>query len=305
MSASGPAGDPCRSLSIGSGGGMRKGFFFTLGLSSGLAYVAACSGGNHGTSSGDMPDASSTTDAPSGPDSAGGSSDGSGNKPKVASGTSHGSTIALSDDDSRLVVANPDVGTATIFSIDYSGTFPALTKMAEIAVGAEPSAVLIHPNADSAYVLSRKDQTLTKITGLLSTPTMAGSVAVGSEPTGMAMTPLGNTVYVANWVDGTVVGVKTDTMLVSTTIDLNATLAAAPYLGPNLTSRPALAHPRAVAITNNGDMVEDDETMLVAEYFSQQKTPLMSDVSNAATNWIGVVYKIPLKTHVPSIIEIP
>lgn len=213
---------------------------------------------------------------------------------------------ALTGDDSHLVVANHDVGTATVFSIDYaSATLPALNKLAEIAVGGEPSAVLVHPDGDTAFVLSRLDQKLVKITGLMSTPVKAGEVAVGSEPTGMAMTPLGSTVWVANWVDGTLMGIDSDKMSVTTTIDLNAALVAGPYLGASAVDRPAVAHPRAVAITNNGDTIENDETIYVTEYFAQQKSPLMADGSNADTNKVGVVYKIPLGTKAVSLIELP
>jgi DNA-binding beta-propeller fold protein YncE len=282
-----------------------------LGISVALVALVGCSADDQGTPPGTPPDASSAIDGPSWspPDGSAdddAAPDAKGSKPKVSSTPSHGSTIALSEDDSRLVVANTDTGTASVFSIDYaSAALPTLTKIAEIAVGAEPSAVAIHPDGDTAFVLSRKDQKLVKITGLRSTPVKAGEIAVGSEPTGLAMTPLGGTVYVANWVDGTVEGIKTDTLTVLKTIDLNATLAAAPYLGPGLGSRPALAHPRAIAITNNGDMIETDESLFVTEYFAQQKAPVASDASNADTNWVGVVYKVPLGTMQPAIIEIP
>jgi mono/diheme cytochrome c family protein len=229
---------------------------------------------------------------------------------KVATAPSHGSTVALTYDDSRLVTANRDTGTSTVFSVDYSATLPALTKLAELTIGAEPSAVVVHPNNDTAFVLARKDQKLVKITGLQSTPVVAGQLQVGSEPTGLALTPLGTTAWVANWVDGTLLGVDTNTMMVTATIDLNATLAAGPsggmpYLGAGISSRPALAHPRAVAITNNGDNIESDETIYVTEFFAQQKQPLMANAANADTNWVGVLYKIPLATKMPSIIEIP
>jgi hypothetical protein len=275
-----------------------------MGVSFTLAAAGGCSGGPSGGSPGAAQDASA--DGPSNvlPDA---SPDASGSgRTKVSTTPSHGSTIALTGDDSRLVVANHDVGTATVFSIDYaSSTLPTLNKLAEIAIGGEPSAVAVHPDGDTAFVLSRMDQKLVKITGLLSTPVRAGEVAVGSEPTGLAMTPLGSMIWVTNWVDGTVMGIKSDTMTVATTIDLNAALAAAPYLGSGLTARPALAHPRAIAITNNGDTIENDETLYVTEYFAQQKVPLASDASNADTAKVGVVYKIPLATKAVSLIELP
>src|SRR5260370_725015 len=144
-------------------------------------------------------------------------------------------------------------------------------------VGGERSALVVHPDGDTAFVLSRKDQKLVKITGLLSTPVKAAEVAVGSEPTGLAMTPLGGTIWVANWVDGTLMGIASDTMILTTTIDLIAALAASPYLGAGLSSRPALAHPRAGSITNTGDPVESEETIYVTEYFTHQSDPLATE----------------------------
>jgi hypothetical protein len=288
---------------------MRTRSTMAMGVSLALVTISGCStGGGSGTAPGG-PDASpgdgsGLPDASTGGSDAGSGTEG-GTKPKVSSTPSHGSTIALSGDDSRLLVANHDTGTASVFSVDYSAGLPALTKTAEITVGGEPSAVAIHPDGDTGFALSRLDQKLVKITGLLSTPAKAGEVAVGSEPTGMAMTPLGKTIWVTNWIDGTVMGINTDTMVVTTTIDLNAALAAAKYLGPGLTSRPAIAHPRSIAITNNGDMTESDETLYVAEFFAQQKVPLASDASNADTSKVGVVYKIPLATMAVSIIELP
>ncbi|MBV9949954.1 MAG: hypothetical protein JOZ69_24135, partial [Myxococcales bacterium] len=285
---------------------MRTRSIIGVSVSIGLAMAVGCSGGSDGAGPGG-PDASPPdTDGSSPQTDASGEAEAGHPVVKPSTTPSHGSTVALSQDDSRLVVANHDVGTATVFSIAYAAdSLPTLTKLAEIPVGDEPSAVLVHPDGDSAFVLSRVAQKVTKITGLQSTPVKAGEAAVGSEPTGMAMTPLGSTIYVANWVDGTVMAVKTDTMTVSATIDLNAALAASPYVGSGATDRPALAHPRAVAMTNNGDTVEDDETLYVTEFYAQQKTPLLGDASNADTNRVGIVYKYPLSSKNVSLIELP
>ncbi|MBV9949801.1 MAG: hypothetical protein JOZ69_23370, partial [Myxococcales bacterium] len=270
---------------------MRKTSLVGVSISVGLGLVVACSSGSGGNSA-----------APGGPDAAPDASA----PDKPASTPSHGSMVGLSPDDSRLVVANRDVGTATVFAIDYTGTLPALMKLAEIKVGGEPSAVAVLPDGDTAFVLSRLDQKLTKITGLRSAPVKAGEVSVGSEPTAMAVTPLGRTVWVANWIDGTIIGVRSDTLAVSATIDLNATLAASPYVGGGATDRPSLAHPRAIAITNNGDAVEDDETIYATEFYAQQKQPLDGHAANADTSRVGLVYKIPLAaTKTASIIELP
>jgi DNA-binding beta-propeller fold protein YncE len=249
-------------------------------------------GGTNSDTNGDV--------APGGgaPPAAGGSS--------VLLRASHGSTIDISTDDARLVVANRDFGTVSVFSVDHATERPTLTKIGEVEVGGEPFQVVLHPSGDSAFVVTRRDQKLVRIDGIRQgTPTKARDVAVGSEPTGIALTPTGKTVWVANWVDGTVQAIDTAEMTVRETIDLNATLAASGLLGAGIAPRAALAHPRSIAITNNGDAIETDEAMYVTEYFAQQKAPLAADGANADVNRVGIVYKIPLETKQPQIIELP
>ena len=52
-------------------------------------------------------------------------------------------------------------------------------------------------------------------------------------------------------------------------IDLNAPLVETGYLG-KIKPRPALAHPRSLTVTNDGDKDDADESILVTEYFGQQ-----------------------------------
>lgn len=224
----------------------------------------------------------------------------------VAPTPSHGSSVALSPDDSRLVVANFDSGTVTVFAVEWpDNAAPALSKLAELPVGAEPSAVVVHPSGEAAFVIARRDQKLVRIDDLKSTTPKIGPVATtGSEPTGLALTPRGTSVWVANWVDGTVAAYDAVEMKQKAVIDLNETIAKSGYLG-DVKARPSLSHPRSIAITNNGDTVEDDETMWVTEFYAQTKAPLAADGSNADTNKVGLVYKIALGDKVPSIVELP
>lgn len=225
---------------------------------------------------------------------------------KPLSQPSRGSSVSLSEDDTRAVVVNSDLGTAAVFSIDYAaGVLPAVKKIGDVPVGAEPVQAVVHPNGNWAFVVSRKDQKVVRIDDVKTTPKKGPEVAVGSEPTGIAIEPNGKMVWVTNWVDGTVMGIATDTMQVTATIDLNATIAASGLLGQGLAARPSLAHPRAIAMTNNGDTVDNDETLYVTDFYAVQKVPLDATGSNADTAKVGVVYKIPLSTKKPQIIELP
>ncbi|MEQ9325516.1 MAG: hypothetical protein RIF41_40500, partial [Polyangiaceae bacterium] len=149
---------------------------------------------------------------------------------------------------------------------------------------------------DRAYVVLRRSQQLVELDarGGLS---VGRQVAVGSEPTAVALSPNNRSAFVANWVEGTVSVVDTASMTMSHTYDLNATLADTGYLGNSVsgaTARPGLAHPRSIAITNDGDDEDDDERVFVTEFFAQRTAPEASDASNADDNWVGLVYAIDL-----------
>lgn len=271
-----------------------------------LAILAACADDdatspnqtNHVT-----PDGGSQVDTDGGPDPSG---DGATPVPRKPSPLpSHASSIALSPDDTRAVVANREAGTASVFSVDWATGAPVLTRTAEVPVGPEVSSVAMHPSGTFAVALSRVDQKLVRIDDLAGTPKVGATLATGSEPTGVALTPMGDTAWVANWVDGTVMVVDTSTFTVKQTIDLNAALVGSGLLG-NVPVRPALSHPRSVAITNNGNNLDNDETVWVTEFYAQQKTPALADGSNADTAKVGVVYRIPIKNPGEiTVVELP
>lgn len=226
----------------------------------------------------------------------------------LATGPSRGSAVALSWDDSTLVSVNRDVGSVTVFSVTYGadGAPPTLTKKAEVTVGGEPWQVAISPDNDTAFVVLRKDQKLVRIAGLKTAPVVKGDVAVGSEPTAVALSPTGKTAWVSNWVDGTLMAVDTSTLAVKKTVDLNAALIATGLLGTGLTSRPGLAHPRSVAITNNGNTSDDDESIYVTEYFGQRTSaePGTANPAVSDTNHDGIVYKVDVASGAASTIRL-
>jgi hypothetical protein len=210
-------------------------------------------------------------------------------------GPSRGSAIALSPDDSIAVVVNRDSGSATVLALSFpAGAAPTATTRAEVKLGGEPWQAVISPDGDRAFVVLRKDQKLVAIDHLKTAPVAGASVAVGSEPTGLALTPTGAHLWVANWADGTVVEIDAAAMKVTRTVDLNAALVATGVLGSGTTARPALAHPRSVAISNNGDKSDDDESIFVTEYFAQRAQAEVADGSNADIAKQGFVYRIKL-----------
>jgi len=223
----------------------------------------------------------------------------------VLPGPSHGSPIVLSPDDSTALLVNRDAGSVTVLQMSYAGVTPAAVVLAEVSLGSdsEPWQVAISPDGTRGYVILRKSQQLAVIENLGTKPTLGAKVSVGSEPTGIALTPTGAQVWVTNWVDGTISVVDSASMTVKKTIDLNAALVATTYLG-TVKARPALAHPRSIAITNNGDMSDADESAYVTEYYGQTKTPEAADGSNADTHKVGIVYKIGVASGTVSTTEL-
>jgi YVTN family beta-propeller protein len=232
------------------------------------------------------PDAPVTADAPANdvPIPAGG----------VARTTpTNGSAVAITRDDKYAVAANRTAGRVTVFRLDLGGTTPA-TKLVDLDVGkaAEPWSLVIGNDDATAYVVLRHERQVVKINDLRGTPAVdAARAATGSEPTGIAISPTGETLYVANWAEGTVSVVSTATMSVMRTVDLNAALASSGLLGPAVAARPALAHPRSVVVTNNGDGNDNDEHVYVTEFFSQARADaLPTDDSRFDLGRQGVVY---------------
>lgn len=217
-----------------------------------------------------------------------------------------GSPVALSPDESLALVVNRDAGSVTLLALDRTNPGAPPTEVRrEIALGegSEPWQVAFGPDGDTAFVVLRKDQRLVRIRYLKSAPEVDAYAAVGSEPTGLALSPSGDKVFVANWNDGTVSVVDASSMKAGVPIDLNPALVAGGYLG-DVEPRPALAHPRSIAVSNDGDGQDDDEALYVTEYFGQQIEAEAGDGSNADVRNVGLVYQVSLPDYAVSTIPL-
>jgi len=215
-----------------------------------------------------------------------------------------GSAIALSPDDKRVITVNRDAGTVTVMSIDLADGQPKMTVVAEIPVGAEPWQVVMDACGHSAYVILRKDQKVVRIDNIDGAPIKGPEAAVGSEPTSLALTPNGKKLYVANWVDGTLSVINPNSMAVLPAVDLNPVIAATGALGA-VAARAGLAHPRALAVTNNGDASDDDEVVYATEWFASRTGPEDATVTKSDVNWQGLVYAVKVSTGEASKINLP
>lgn len=163
-------------------------------------------------------------------------------------GPTNSQLLALSADDSLLLVANPDNNTVTLFDTKNGNT-----RLAEIPVGKEPNGVALSPDGTRAYVANTVDGTISVLT-ISRTPgsyyTPLSTIQVGTEPYGIALTPTGKKLYVANARSNTVSVIDTATLRVTATI---------PNVG---------FEPRGIAITNAGSGDDSVETVFVTQFLS-------------------------------------
>ncbi len=206
-----------------------------------LLWIAAC-----GDDGGEVPvDAAPPTDA-----------EVDAPPPRVAARPSKSGTIAISEDDTRVLMVNPEAGTVSLFDTATNA------RIAELPTGREPSAVVFHPDGKTAFVANRGDGTVVKISNLDEAPAVGTPLAVGAEPTGLALSPTGGTLYVAEWAEGRIAVVTTATM----------------------TERAAITaprNPRGVAVTNDGDTDDADELIIVPEFYGEATGTEAADGSRA------------------------
>jgi YVTN family beta-propeller protein len=175
---------------------------------------------------------------------------------------SRSTTIALTSDETRLVVVNREANTVSIIRVKNAQNIDVAEKLAEIGVGIEPRCVAIHPTDAAAYVTNGASSTVTVIDLVLGQAVR--DVPTGTEPRGCALTPNGNLLYVANHTEGTV-------SIFFTGNPLNPIPVGAVPVGRN---------PTAIAITNNGDENDADETVFVTQIFAELNPDFVDPIFN-------------------------
>lgn len=173
---------------------------------------------------------------------------------------SRSSSIAITGDNTRLVVANRQKSSVSIIRVRAQNGADAEELLAELPVDKEPRFVAISPDDKRAYVTSAVGGTMSVI-DLTATPkpVLVGQpVSVGVEPRGIAITPSGKYAFVANHTTGDIA-----------VVDLTA-LATTHFIH-------AGGNPQAVVITNDGDGNDDDESVFVTRMFGELITPTRPD----------------------------
>src|SRR5262245_47189954 len=162
-------------------------------------------------------------------------------------------TIALTSDETRLVVVNREANSVSVIQVKDQNGNDVANKVAEIAVGQEPRCVAIHPSDRAAYVTNGITGTVSVIDLVLGREVQ--QIQVGTEPRGCALTPDGSLLYVANHTEGTV-----SILVVSSGNPLSVIPDGAVQVGGN---------PMALAITDNGGPNRDITTVFVTQMFAE------------------------------------
>src|SRR5262245_37968335 len=157
------------------------------------------------------------------------------------------SPIAIAHNGQFVVNVNPDANTITV----VRPTPGQLHKIAEIAVGREPSSIAAHSDNNRVYVANALDGTVSKVN--VPGQQVQKTIRVGAEPMAVALSPNGSRLYVANSASNNLMVVDTSSDSVIATVDLS----------------PFGTAPRAIAVTNNGNNDDADETVFVSLFFGQ------------------------------------
>ncbi len=174
----------------------------------------------------------------------GGSGGGGGAAPQPGLPSTQSGPLALSVNGLFLALVNPDVNTLSVLQPS------SLAKLGEVPVGRDPQAVVIHPLQDVAYVANAQDGTVSVVT--LPAGPVTATIAVGAEPLALALSPNGTRLYVAESALDRVSAIDTATNAIVGSADLSA-------FG---------SQPRALAVTNDGDGDDGDETVFAALFFA-------------------------------------
>jgi DNA-binding beta-propeller fold protein YncE len=184
------------------------------------------------------------------------------------------SSIALTSDNTRVVVVNRQKSTASVLRVRAQNGADVAEKLSEVPVGGDSRYVAISPDDKRAFVTSAITGDMTVIDLTLATPAAVGTpIKVGLEPRGIAITPNGTYAFIANYTVGEVTVVRLSTLEVVRSIKTGG-------------------NPQAVAITNDGDKNDLDEQVYVTRMFSEVIDPARPDGFDDAKQGVIDTFKV-------------
>jgi YVTN family beta-propeller protein len=203
------------------------------------------------------------------------------------------STIALTSDETRVVVVNREANSVSIIQVKDPNGNDVANKLVEIDVGEEPRCVAVHPTNRAAYVTNAITGTVSVVDLILGREVT--QIPVGTEPRGCALTADGSLLYVANHTAGTV-------SIIVTSNPLNPILDGTVQVG---------GRPWAIAITDKGTgNIISDDIVFVTDAFAELNPDFSDPVfdGNGEGRDLGkqgVVHAFPAGNGNPLITKIP
>jgi YVTN family beta-propeller protein len=185
------------------------------------------------------------------------------------SGATSSQPLALTADGEFLLVVNPDNNSVTVFDVKNDKNH----RLAEVPVGVEPWGVAVLPGGKIGYVANTVSGTVSVIQfGKNKNKIQATqSINVGTEPYGLVMTPNGTKLYCANARSNSISVIDTSTNTVVRTIE-----------GVGF-------EPRGLAVTNDGDSDDLDETLYVTQFLSLPIANKIDGADDAKAGHVTVV----------------
>ncbi len=168
------------------------------------------------------------------------------------------SPLALSPDETTLWVVNPDADSVTPVNAE------TLKAGEPIAVGREPWSVAVTPSG-LVVVMNRLDGSLSLLEQGRRT-----DIEVGPEPGGLALSPSGKLAYV--------------------TVSSADEVAVVDLRARQIVERRKVGrYPWAVAVTDDGDNADDDETIVVTHRFARLRPDGQEGKDDGKEAWISVL----------------
>ena len=154
--------------------------------------------------------------------------------------------LALTADGTTLLVANPDNNSVSIFDVKDDHN----VLIDKVNVGKEPNGVAVLPGGGTGYSANTVAGTVSVIKLNGSASSVKKTIAVGVEPYALVLTPNGKKLYCANARGSSISVIDTNT---------NAVVKTISNVGPE---------PRGLAISNDGDDDDLDETLYVTQFLA-------------------------------------
>jgi YVTN family beta-propeller protein len=175
--------------------------------------------------------------------------------------------LALTADGKTLLVVNPDNSTVSLFNVNND----ANQLVAKIKVAKEPNGVAVMPGGETAYVANTVSGWITVVKLSGATSKAVKKIFVGTEPYGLALTPNGTKLYCTNARSGSVSVIETVHNKVIKTI-FNVGF-----------------EPRGIAISNDGDADDEDETVYVTDFLATPAAGRIDGADDAKRGRVTVI----------------